>query len=258
MRQWVNVAGELLERAARATPAAVEERGSGWWFRHTDGNAWWSGAVLAHDASDDGRLADRVEAAERFYAERGTTARFQICPDCPRDLDRVLADRGYRWDSPVSLQTMDVAGPVEVRPASGLEVRLGSEPDPGWLAVLAATGGPRTVVENETRLLDRMGMPSAYVTAFAGDEPVAIGRAVADDGWTGVFGMATAARARRRGAAILVLTAIARWAGEQRAPRLYLQVERSNAAACRLYAAAGFAEVATYHYRVRNADAGRT
>jgi ribosomal protein S18 acetylase RimI-like enzyme len=251
----VNLAGELLERAARATPAAVEDRRSGWWIRHTDGNAWWSGAVLAHDASHDGRLAERIEAAEHFYAERDAAARFQVCPGCPPDLDRILADRGYRWDAPISLQTMDVAEPVEARPAPGLDVRVGSGLDPEWLAVLATTGGPRTVVENETRLLNRVGLRSAYVTGFADDEPVAIGRAVADDGWTGVFGMATAPGARRRGAARLVLSAIARWAREQDAPRLYLQVERSNTAACRLYAAAGFTEVATYHYRVRDAHA---
>jgi GNAT superfamily N-acetyltransferase len=251
----VNLPGELLERAARATPAAVEERGSGWWIRHTDGNAWWSGAVLAHDASDDGRLAERIEIAEHFYAERDAAARFQVCPGCPPGLDRVLADRGYRWDAPISLQTMDVAEPVEARSAPGLDVRVGSGPDPGWLAVLATTGGPRTLVENETRLLNCVGLRSAYVTVLADDEPVAIGRGVADDGWTGVFGMASAPTARRRGAARLVLSAIARWAREQDAPRLYLQVERSNTAACRLYAAAGFTEVATYHYRVRDVHA---
>ncbi len=249
----MNLTGELLERAARATPAAVEDRGSGWWFRHTDGSAWWSGAVLAHDAADDGRLAERIEGAEHFYAERDAAARFQVCPGCPPDLDRLLADRGYRWEAPISLRTMDLAEPVEERPAPGLDVRVGARLDPGWLAVLATTGGPRTVVENEIRLLNRVGLCSAYVTVLADDEPVAIGRAVADGGWTGVFGMATAPGARRRGAARLVLAAIARWACEQDAPRLYLQVERSNTAACRLYAAAGFTEVATYHYRVQPA-----
>ncbi len=117
---------------------------------------------------------------------------------------------------------------------------------------MATTGGPRTVVENEARLLNGVRLCSAYVTVSADGRPVAIGRAVADDGWTGVFGMATTPSARRRGAARMVLSAIARWAHEQDTPRLYLQVERSNTAACRVYAAAGFTEVATYHYRVRH------
>jgi RimJ/RimL family protein N-acetyltransferase len=164
----------------------------------------------------------------------------------------VLAGRGYRWDSPVSLLTTPGTGPVADAAAPGLEVRVGSVPDPGWLAVMAkTTAGRPAVVDREARLLGRVGLPSAYVTVLADKEPVAIGRAVAEDGWTGVFGMVTVPAARRRGAARLVLSAIARWACEHGAPRLYLQVERSNEAARRLYAAAGFTEVATYHYRVR-------
>ncbi|MGH3985068.1 MAG: hypothetical protein ACRDST_20875, partial [Pseudonocardiaceae bacterium] len=40
--------GGLLDRAARAFPAASEENRHGWWMRHTDSSMWWSGAVLAH------------------------------------------------------------------------------------------------------------------------------------------------------------------------------------------------------------------
>lgn len=246
----MNLTAELLERAARATPAVAEDRGSGWWFRHSDGNAWWSGAVLAHDASDDGRLAERIDAAEQFYAERDAAAQFQVCPGCPPGLDRALADRGYRRHAPISLQTMQVAAPVEAPKPPGLEVRVSARADPGWLAVLATGVGSRGRVDDEIRLLDRVGLLSAFVTVYDGAGPVAIGRAVVDSGWTGVFGMTTAPRARRRGAARLVLFAIARWAREQGAPRVYLQVERSNSAAYRLYAAAGFTELATYHYRV--------
>lgn len=117
---------------------------------------------------------------------------------------------------------------------------------------MTSTAGRQTSVEREADLLRRVRLPSAYATVFAGREPIAIGRAVADDGWTGVFGMATASAARRQGAARLVLAAIANWAGEHGAPRLYVQVERSNTPAVRLYEAVGFSGLAAYHYRVRD------
>jgi GNAT superfamily N-acetyltransferase len=247
--------GALLDRAARATPPAVEDHSSGWWLRHTEGNAWWSGSVIAHGAPSDDRFAERlverIVEAERFYARHHASARFQVCPACPADLDPLLGGRGYRRESPISLQTLEVPAVLDEFAVPGLDVHVRTAPDPGWLAVLTTTGGPRTVVENETRLLRRVTLPSAYVTVSAEHGPLAIGRAVADDGWTGVFNMATVTGARRRGAGRLVLATIARWAGGQGRPRLYLQVERSNDAACRLYAAAGFTEVATYHYRVR-------
>lgn len=85
----------------------------------------------------------------------------------------------------------------------------------------------------------------------ADGEPVGIGRAVAEDGWTGVFTMATIRTARRRGVGGLALSAIAQWGEANDAPHLYLQVEQSNVAARRLYPAAGFTEPAEYHYRCR-------
>lgn len=109
--------GDLLERAARATPAAVEARGSGWWLRHTDNDTWWSGAVLAHGAADV--LDERIQTAESFYAEHDADARFQICPDCPDGLDPSLAERGYLRQSAISLLT-SVAGPQALpQPRSG-------------------------------------------------------------------------------------------------------------------------------------------
>lgn len=256
----MSLGGELLERAARATPATVEDRSTGWLLRHTDGSAWWAGAVLAHDAADQdattGRgLADRIAAAEQFYAEHRAKARFQVCDGCPPGLDAMLAERGYRRESPISLRVASRERLVVPPEAFGLEVRVVAEVDEAWLAVLRSTPEAPVNADYEARLLRRVRLPSAYVTVFGAGEPVAIGRAVADDGWTGVFGMFTAPMARRRGAASQVLAAITNWASEHDTPRLYLQVEKSNVAATHLYAVAGFSEIATYHYRVKNAPA---
>jgi GNAT superfamily N-acetyltransferase len=241
--------GELLERAARAVPATVEDRLTGWWFRHTDNSTWWSGAVLAHGAP--GEISWRIESAERFYAERNAVARFQVCAGCPDTLDRTLAERGYRLKAPIALLTAAPGRPIEAHTSPETLVRVDTALNPDWLAVLSATSGSGIDVEHETRLLPRVECAQAYVTVLAGGKPVGIGRAVADSGWTGVFNMATIAQMRRRGVARLILSAIARWADTQAAPRLYLQVERSNDAARSLYEAAGFRQLATYHYRVR-------
>ena len=244
----MGLVGDLLERAARATPPVVEDRRSGWWQRHNDNGTWWSGAVLAHGPADS--LGERIDAAERFYAEREAEARFQICSDCAGGLDAALDEHGYRWDAPISLLTRVAGAPEEVVAQSGMTTRVDSSLSAEWLAVLSATTGLGDV-EHDSGLMRRIDRPLVYVTVLADDEPVGIGRAVADAGWTGVFSMATTVRARRRGAARTVLSAITGWADAHGAPLLYLQVEQSNAAARRLYAVAGFTELATYHYRLR-------
>jgi ribosomal protein S18 acetylase RimI-like enzyme len=84
---------------------------------------------------------------------------------------------------------------------------------------------------------------------MSGDDVIAVGRVVADNGWAGVFGMATLPQARGKGSARTVLAALADWAGAHKADRMYLQVEWDNILAFRLYDRAGFGEVCSYHYR---------
>ncbi|WP_046470414.1 GNAT family N-acetyltransferase [Allosalinactinospora lopnorensis] len=61
--------------------------------------------------------------------------------------------------------------------------------------------------------------------------------------------MATLPEARGKGAARGVIAALAAWAGAHAADRMYLQVERDNIPALRLYGRAGFSEICGYHYR---------
>lgn len=241
----------LQERAARALPAERVEDVDGWWLRHAPRCSWWVGTVLPHGDAGPGELAGRIAGVEEFYARHGVAARFQISPPaCPDGLDAVLAERGYRRESPVSLRVASTARVLERVPAGSARVRVDERPTRAWFdawrAVHRAGGDSRA----EWDLLGRVDRPAAYARALAGDDVVAVGRAVADTGWAGVFGMATLPRARGKGAARAVLTALASWAGAHEAERMYLQVERDNVPALRLYERAGFRELSGYHYRV--------
>jgi ribosomal protein S18 acetylase RimI-like enzyme len=98
-------------------------------------------------------------------------------------------------------------------------------------------------------MLGRVEPPSAYASVIAGNRVLGVGRAVADRGWAGVFGMATVPEARGRGVARAVLAALAGWAQARGAERMYLQVAADNIPALRLYERLGFVELTRYHYR---------
>jgi ribosomal protein S18 acetylase RimI-like enzyme len=68
--------------------------------------------------------------------------------------------------------------------------------------------------------------------------------------------MATLPGARGQGAARNVLAALADWAGAHEADRMYLQVERDNIPALRLYERMGFSEICGYHYRAAGGPRG--
>ncbi|MFE1171861.1 GNAT family N-acetyltransferase [Streptomyces sp. NPDC058773] len=149
----------------------------------------------------------------------------------------------------MSLQVAPTAGVSAPETPGASRVRLADRPTPPWFDVWHAVHGHGGDPGPEWDLLARVEKPSAYACARAGDEVVAVGRAVVDTGWAGVFGMATLPAARGRGAARAVLAALAGWAGAHAADRMYLQVEHDNAPALRLYGRAGFRERCGYHYR---------
>jgi ribosomal protein S18 acetylase RimI-like enzyme len=240
----------LQERTARALPAERVEHAHGWWLRYAPRCAWWAGTVLPHAEAGPGELARRVEGAERFYAAHGAVARFQISPRaCPQRLDALLAERGYRRESPMSLRMASTADVLGRLPDGSLSVGVAGRPTEAWFDVWHAVHGAGVDPRSERDMLERVRRPSGYVHAMIGDDVVAVARVVADTGWAGVFDMATLPRARGRGAARCVLAALARWAGAHRADRLYLQVEPGNVPALRLYDQAGFTETCGYHYR---------
>lgn len=240
----------LQERAARALPAEQVKDLEGWWLRHAPSCAWWVGTVLPHGDARPGELVRRVAGAEEFYAGHGAATRFQISPGaCPGGLDTLLAERGYRRQSLVSLQVAWTARVLGQVPAGSLRVRLDDRPSRAWLQAWHAVHGHGGDARAEWDMLGRVAEPCAYACAMSGDDVVAVGRAVADTGWAGVFSMATLPRARGQGAARTVLAALAGWAGAHHADRMYLQVERDNIPALRLYERTGFSEVCGYHYR---------
>jgi GNAT superfamily N-acetyltransferase len=242
---------QLQERTARALPAQEVEDVGGWSLRYAPGCSWWVGTVQPHGVAGPGELVEAVARAEAFYARRDAVARFQISPGaCPAALDGLLAERGYRRHSPMSLQTAPTARALQLTEGGALEADVDDGPTRPWFDVWKAGQRHGDDASGEWHLLARVTMPSAYASVHLDDRVVAVGRAVADTGWAGVFGMATVPDARGRGGGRAVLRALARWAVAHGADDMYLQVEPDNIPAVPLYGRAGFRELCRYHYRV--------
>jgi ribosomal protein S18 acetylase RimI-like enzyme len=236
------------EIAARGWPAAEAQRRDGWLLRHTP-------SLTRRRSNSALPLADHPDPAlvEDFYARRGARALVQVSPAEERaGLDAELARRGWTREGPTDVLVADAdavlaATAPDAVPAAAVPgaVALADGPDAGWIAAWAACEERADADEHARTVLARIEPPAAY--ARAGD--LGVGLAVRERGWAGLFCVATAASARRRGIASHVVHALTTWAVEHGARRLYLQVDSANAAAHALYERAGFKRSHGYHYR---------
>ncbi|WP_030154763.1 N-acetyltransferase [Glycomyces sp. NRRL B-16210] len=236
----------LQERAARAQPVEHVAIVDGWWLRRTAGDSWWLASVLPHGEAAD--LLARVEWAEEAYAVQGASVCFQISPGvCPAGLDELLDARGYTAFSRTSLQIAATAE-VAAMKAAALESRVEDRMTREWFDVWHRVSGHGDS-EADRAELRRLALPAAFASITVEGRTIAVGRAVADTGWTGVFGLATLPEARGRDAGRELLRLLAVWAESQGTAGMYLQVQAANAGAIALYGRAGFVEALGYHYQ---------
>jgi GNAT superfamily N-acetyltransferase len=241
-----------IERVAfDAWPAAEVAALGGWRLRFNHGVTNRGSSVWPGPCEGGLPMAARLDAVERFYAERGAAALYKLTPVAdPPELDAVLAERGYAASTPVSVELAEAAAVAALALPSGCKAECGDAISEDWFELSGRRGRfSGDAVGVYRALLGRLAGRAGFALARVGGVPVAVGLCVAAPPWAGVFSMLTlpAFRGRRLGEA--VLGSAARWAAARGATRLYLQVDADNAPARRLYARAGFAPRYEYAYR---------
>jgi GNAT superfamily N-acetyltransferase len=188
---------------------------------------------------------------ERFYAERGSAACFQLSPAAdPPELDAALAARGYELWSRVSVECAPVARLAASTVLPGVEALCAEELSEEWFDLSGRQGRFRGAeIPVYCALLGRLAGRAGFALVRVDGQAAAVGLGVVAPHWAGVFSMLTLPTQRGRRLGEAVLGALARWARERAASQLYLQVETDNAAARKLYARVGFTPCYAYHYR---------
>jgi GNAT superfamily N-acetyltransferase len=240
----VNRVRLLDSLCARAWAPLEQEEVDGWVLRAANGFSLRANSVWPRDALGDRPLAERIAAAAGFYRARKLPARFQLSPASqPPDLGESLSRLGY-----VMHTTTDVmVGPTDAPPPRH-EVELLEGISDGWRSVLLGSMPDSADSAGRLAIVEHIGLPRRHALLRFGGEPAAIGLAVADRGWVGIFTMRTQPRHRRRGLASSVLAALLGWGAAAGAREAYLQVEADNAPAVALYRRFGFGREYSYRY----------
>jgi len=255
--QWAQIDIAEVEECARLSwPADDVVALDGWWLRAAQGVTGRANSVWTVRSEGARSLADRVDLAERFYADRGLPCKFQMTPLSPQGLDEELEQRGYlrsvpNWVQSAPLyQILRSTPPLQMQPH--LEIEVAEEFDAAWFALYCeAEGATGPAAEVRARILQRIAQPVAFAMATLHGAPAGVGLGVVNGPWMGIFCMSTHPRLRRRGVATALLRTLAIWAGLYDAQGAYLQVKQENAGAIAAYARAGFSVAYPYFYRTR-------
>lgn len=241
---------EIEDRALRAWPAIETVDYDGWLLRFADGYTRRANSVNPHHPSIL-PIAEKLERCEREYRLRGIQPRFRLTPAAhPEGLDRTLEAAGYVAEIPTAVYQMPLAGSWE---SSGPgEVRISQERSTSWEdAKLAFSAIPPHHHEQLRGIYDRIEPELGYATVSVESEVVAVGAAVVDSGFVGLFGLVTADRHRRNGYGSQLVKRLLAWGAERGASSAYLQVYVPDSPdAVRMYERLGFLWRYDYWYRV--------
>ena len=232
----------LLDRlGADAWPPLEREDVDGWRLRaaRTDGGApvtkRANSALLLTAVPPSPALDEQLAAVIGFARARDLPPLVQVSDPA---LSNALDERGWEPLAP----TLVMTGPL----ADGDAARAEQQPPPGWLEAVHPDPAEQQVAR---RCLAGLTAPAGYVALRSGDQVVATGRGVVQEGWLGLFGMWVHPAHRRRGLARTVLGALGAWGTREGATGSYLQVEAGSTAARTLYEGAGLSRAHGYDYR---------
>jgi N-acetylglutamate synthase len=248
------VSVQIERAAARAWPADEVEEVEGWVLRRTVGvPRRRSNSLLPSPKA--GLACRTLDLALATAEDLDFDLVVQVSPaELHLRLDEALEDRGMQFGGASLVLAGELAPrrpalelPVELL-RGRFDVALG-ELDGEWVAAWADVAGVGEAAETANLVLSQLGDAARFATVFENGDPVAVGIGVVDAEWLGVFSLAVAPSARRRGIAGAVMDALEGWGRGRGARRIYLQVEADNEAALEFYARRGMAIAHSYHYR---------
>jgi len=238
----------------------------GWRLRFTQGVTRRANSVWPNLSGDMLPLDEKIERVEQFYAERNLPSCYQICPAAqPADLVQRLTARGYVGNARTAVQIAAIPTILQrsatVMGSKTYDIQICmpdcNAADENFYQIWYATycqaeeldahkaSIRREIIERITLLPD---VQTGFALLYIEGQPATLVLGIVEQGWLGIFNMATHLQFRRRGAASAILKDLVLWAQTLGATQAYLQVMEENRGARALYKNLGFETLYHYYY----------
>lgn len=237
----------LEEISLNALPSLQTVVYDGWLLRFANG---LTGRANSVQMLYPGRLPldEKIAFCEEVYRLRNQRTIFKLTEaSLPAGIDAALDRRGYSVLTPVGVQTAST-GLVEVDDGVLIEDRISRTWLDAFCGMADLSADRRATLE---AILSHIVPRSAFARRIVAGEIVAVGLAVAEQGWIGLYDIRTADAHRRRGHGSAVMRSLMSWGCRNGADNAYLQVTKGNYPAEAMYEKLGFREAYTYWYRTK-------
>ncbi len=236
---------EAIERVAASSWPTAERTTVGEWVLSAGDGFSRRRNSAAPCGPLPGDVERRLDDVAAWYTVRGLSPLYRITPTCDPAIDRILDERGYRLEAPVSVMT---------RALDGVEPVLGVASSPvateAWVATeLEALDVDRSLAGPWLATIAAVPSPASFVTSLGDDGAAGAGFGVVGEGLLGVFEVAVRPGERRRGHAKRIMEALHAFGAREGATRAFLQVAEDNDPALNLYRALGYEPLYRYWYR---------
>lgn len=233
-----------------AWPSTRAVHCDGWVFRSANG--YTKRANSAHAMAPSRDFPSVFAKARAFYAAQRLPATFRLTPLAGAGADALLHRLGFARIDPTIVMSTAISGDVGIDRTVTIDTQYSDH----WGGAYAAARGltPAEAAAHGV-ILQTIALPTAYATWRVDGVPLAFGLGVLDYGRLGLFDIATAADARRQGAAGRIVSSLLGWGQSLGAHTAWLSVIADNDPAIALYDKFGFGERYRYHYRSKRSAA---
>jgi len=243
----------IEELSFNAWPSLQTAYCDGWLLRFSQGYTQRANSVSAiYQSGENVDLLDRIHLCEQRYMHHSQRTVFKISPAVQPDketLDSLLAAEGYVQSGSTSVQIADLTT-FAVHQSETILI----EPvlSPYWLEAYCRLK-PVDIAHISTlkQMLNNILLPHGFFGLDYDHQTIALGLAVVERGFVGIYNVVTNADFRNHGFGTQLMLNMLSWAKRHGAHHAYLQVVADNQPALHLYKKLGFQEFYRYWYRVK-------
>ena len=240
----------IEEISLNALPCLQQILGDGWVLRFAEGYTKRANSVTPlYPGLQD--LSQKIHRCEEIYRRFKLKPTFHLT-NTPQleTLDRTLEQLGYSKQDSVSVRVQDISDNDISN--NSLFPTIAYELSEEWLDhYVHAVDLPIQHWNTLSTMLEIIPNPTCYAWLKDRHRFCSCGLGVLENGYLGLFFIATAKKQRGKGYAGQLISAMLDWGKYNGANKAYIQVETNNQAGINLYNKLGFAEVYQYFYRIK-------